>query len=115
MKRRFCSRFDKAMLDIMHKICILSRMIERQAVSTDPIGFDSANRRLLEATSLDLPLDLEHYPADLAEAVEMLRRAKREVSKLRDLLGWCLLHDGECLGDWPAKREQVVCALKGKP
>lgn len=28
----------------------------------------------------DLPLDLDHEPADLAEAKEMLRRAKRELS-----------------------------------
>lgn len=33
----------------------------------------------LEASPFDLPLDLDHAPADLPEAIEMLRRAKRRL------------------------------------
>lgn len=36
----------------------------------------------LDASPYDLPLDLDHMPADYAEAVEMLRRAKRRLKAI---------------------------------
>jgi hypothetical protein len=37
---------------------------------------ESLHRTPFASTNLDVSLDLEHKPADLAEAIEMLRRAK---------------------------------------
>ena len=47
----------------------------------------------LEAATHDAPLDLDHLPADFPEAVEMLKRAKRELTTLRLRYTWKPMKD----------------------